>query len=108
MNTINDAINNNTEEITCSNEILEESSTSTTSVINNLNVEDEVTCNNETELVSDVDDCTLFYLCLSGIEKPVSKINCPKDMWFDLVSNTCIQTMPVSLVMLFFITSSNN
>ncbi len=99
LNSVVDAINNVTEEEECSFGI-ETPATSIT--INNIN-DNEIICNNETELISDVDDCTLFYLCLSGIEYPISKLKCPDNMWFDLVSNTCIFTIPVN----FFLLPSN-
>ena len=72
LNTVIDAINNGTEgvEEECSN-VVESSVT----IIRTSNlIDNEIICNNETELISDIDDCTIFYLCLFGIEHPISKI----------------------------------
>ncbi len=116
MHTIIDAINNGTN-TTCTNTqttktTIATTQTSTTTTITTTTtvntvtellkettpVTEETVCNNETELLSDFDDCTSFHVCLSGIEKPIAKLKCPESMWFDLVVNTCVYTMPVRVI----------
>ena len=97
MNAIASTVKNGTFG-TCNNKSTTtvKTTTATTIITTSTSYTDQITCNNETELLSDEADCTAFYLCLSGIDKPVSKLKCPDNMWFDLVANTCLFTMPVS------------